>query len=216
MITVALVDDHPIIHAGFQQVLAADPELRLVAAAERIEKLPPMSPLPDVLLLDLHLPGRLQGVVGVRVMRDRGHRILVVTGEDTSAEDVADALAAGATGYLSKDADTGEYLKAIRAVHDGRTHVGARLAALARRDNNRLGADDPNRLTEREAEVAGLIVEGYTNAEIASLLTVSERTIDGHVENLKQKLCESRRVRVAMRLKELGYEPPEARRWPTI
>ena len=54
--------------------------------------------------------------------------------------------------------------------------------------------------------MAGLVVDGYTNAEIARMLGVSERTVDGHLENLKQKMCETRRVRVAIRLKELGYQ----------
>jgi DNA-binding NarL/FixJ family response regulator len=61
-------------------------------------------------------------------------------------------------------------------------------------------------LTRREAEVAGLVVDGYTNAEIARMLGMSERTVDGHLEKLKQKMCETRRARVAIRLKELGYE----------
>ena len=70
-------------------------------------------------------------------------------------------------------------------------------------------ADSPNRLTEREEEIAGLVVDGYTNAEIAAVLRVSERTVDGHLENIKRKIHETRRVRVAMRLKELGYQPPQ-------
>ena len=85
--------------------------------------------------------------------------------------------------------------------------------ALARRDDARLDRGSPNRLSDREGEVAGLIVEGYTNAEIARMLHLGERTIDGHVESIKQKMCESRRVRVALRLKELGYRSPDDRRW---
>jgi DNA-binding NarL/FixJ family response regulator len=87
-------------------------------------------------------------------------------------------------------------------------YIGARLAAHARRASRALAADSPNRLTEREEEIAGLVVDGYTNAEIAAVLRVSERTVDGHLENIKRKIRETRRVRVAMRLKELGYQPP--------
>jgi DNA-binding NarL/FixJ family response regulator len=133
---------------------------------------------------------------------------------DTGIEEVADAVAAGAGGYLTKQASAEEYAVAIRVVAAGRGYVGARLAALARRDSRRLPAGDPCRLTRREAEVAGLVVDGYTNAEIARMLGVSERTVDGHLESLKQKMCETRRVRVAIRLKELGYhggETPEGR-----
>jgi DNA-binding NarL/FixJ family response regulator len=215
VITVAVVDDHPIVHAGFAQVLAADPELRLVASGPRIEDLPRLEAAPDVLLLDLNLPSPLHGLVGVRHMKDRGFRVLVMTGRDTSPEDVADALTAGARGYLTKDADTAEYVRAIRAVARGKTHVGARLMALARRENARLDGNDPNRLSERESDVAGLIVEGYTNAEMARMLHIGERTVDGHVESIKEKLCEGRRVRVVLRLKELGYRTPDEHRWPS-
>jgi DNA-binding NarL/FixJ family response regulator len=139
---------------------------------------------------------------------DLGLRVLVVTGDDTGIDEVSDAVAAGALGYLTKHATPAEYATAIRTVASGRVYLGARLAAYARRDSRRLAEDDSSRLTQREAEVAGLVVDAYTNAEIASLLGVGERTIDGHMENIKRKICQTRRVRVAMRLKEMGYRPP--------
>jgi DNA-binding NarL/FixJ family response regulator len=207
MITVAMVEDHPIVLAGLARIVAALPDMQLVATAGRIEDLPSKL-TPDVVLLDLHLPGPLDGLSGVRYLVDLGWRVLVVTGDDASIEEVGDAVAAGALGYLTKHAAGTEYATAIRAVAAGHVYLGARLAACARRDSHRLGADDSRRLTPREAEVAGLVVDGYTNAEIAGILGVGERTIDGHLENIKKKICETRRVRVAMRLRELGYQPP--------
>jgi len=207
MIKVAMVEDHPIVLAGLARIVASLPDVELVATAERIENLPRV-PAPDVVLLDLHLPGRLHGLAGVRYLADLGLQVLVVTGDDTGIDEVSDAVAAGAAGYLTKHATATEYATAIRAVAAGRAYLGARLAAWARRDSRRLADDDSNRLTQREAEVAGLVVDGYTNAEIAGLLGVGERTIDGHMENIKRKICETRRVRVAMRLKEMGYRPP--------
>ena len=207
MIRVMMVEDHPIVQAGLARIVASLPDVELVAAVEKIEDLPDQ-PAPDVLLLDLHLPGQLQGLAGVRYLVDQGLRVLVVTGDDTGIEEVGDAIAAGALGYLTKHATADEYAAAIRAVAAGQGYIGARLAACARRDSHRLPADDPHRLTQREAEVAGLVVDGYTNAEIARILGVGERTIDGHLEHIKQKICETRRVRVAMRLQELGYRPP--------
>ncbi len=208
MIRVAMVEDHPIVQAGLARIVSSAPDLTLISAVERIEHLPLFKEPPDVVLLDLHLPSPLQGLAGVKHMADRGFRILVVTGEDTGMDEVADAMAAGAQGYLTKHAAAEEYVIAIRAVAAGRGYIGARLAAFFRRDSAKLAANDPNRLTARESDVAGLLVEGYTNAEIAQIIKLSERTIDGHVENIKQKLCESRRVRVAIKLKELGYQPP--------
>ncbi|HEV2372899.1 MAG TPA: response regulator transcription factor [Streptosporangiaceae bacterium] len=208
MIRVAMVEDHPIVQAGLARIVADLPDVELVATVERIENLDGLAK-PDVLLLDLHLPGGLQGLPGVRYLVDLGFRVLVVTGDDTGIDEVGDAVAAGALGYLTKHATAVEYAAAIRAVAAGRGYIGARLAAAARRDSRNLAEGSPGRLTPREAEVAGLVVDGYTNSEIADLLGVGERTIDGHLENIKQKICETRRVRVAMRLKELGYQAPQ-------
>jgi len=208
-----MVEDHPIVQAGLARILADLPDVELIAAVERIKDLPGR-PAPDVVLLDLHLPGGLDGLAGVRYLVDSGLRVLVVTGDDTGIDEVGDAVAAGALGYLTKHAAPAEYAAAIRAVARGQGYIGARLAACARRDSRRLAADSPHRLTPREAEVAGLVVDGYTNSEIASLLGVGGRTIDGHLESIKHKLCETRRVRVAMRLKELGYQPPAGQPGP--
>jgi DNA-binding NarL/FixJ family response regulator len=208
VIRVVMVEDHPIAQAGLAHIVAGLPDMELTGVFETIEDMPSDGLHPDVVLLDLHLPGRLQGLAGVRHLAGRGLRILVVTADDAGMDDVADAIAAGADGYLTKHAPAGEYAAAIRAVATGRGYIGARLAAHARRASRALAADSPNRLTEREEEIAGLVVDGYTNAEIAAVLRVSERTVDGHLENIKRKIHETRRVRVAMRLKELGYQPP--------
>jgi DNA-binding NarL/FixJ family response regulator len=208
MIRVVMVEDHPIAQAGFAHIVAGLPDVELTGAFEKVEDMPHGGPPPDVVLLDLHLPSPLQGLAAVRHLADRGLRVLVVTGDDTGMDEVANALAAGAYGYLTKHAPAAEYAIAIRAVATGSGYIGARLAAHARRVSRSLAADSPQRLTEREEEVAGLVVDGYTNAEIAEILCLSERTVDGHLENIKRKIRETRRVRVAMRLKELGYQPP--------
>lgn len=208
VIRVLMVEDHPIAQAGLAHIVADLPDIELAGAFEKVEDVPWDGPQPDVVLLDLHLPSPLQGLAGVRHLADRGFRILIVTADDTGMEEVADAIAAGAHGYLTKQAPAGEYATAIRDVAAGRGYIGARLAAHVRRASRVLAADSPYRLTEREEEVAALVVDGYTNSEIAQLLCLSERTVDGHLENIKRKIHETRRVRVAMRLKELGYQPP--------
>lgn len=207
VIRVLMVEDHPIVRAGLAHIVAGLPDMEMAGAFEKVEDVP-RDALPDVVLLDLHLPSPLQGLAGVRHLADRGFRILVVTADDTGMEEVADAIAAGALGYLTKHAPAEEYGAAIRVVAAGRGYIGARLAAHVRRASRALAADSPHRLTEREEEVAALVVDGYTNSEIAHLLCLSERTVDGHLENIKRKIHETRRVRVAMRLKKLGYQPP--------
>ena len=108
MIRVMMVEDHPIVQAGLARIVASLPDVELVTAVEKIEDLPGQ-PAPDVLLLDLHLPGQLQGLAGVRYLVDLGLRVLVVTGDDTGIEEVGDAIAAGALGYLTKHATADEY-----------------------------------------------------------------------------------------------------------
>jgi DNA-binding NarL/FixJ family response regulator len=206
MIRVAMVEDHPIVQAGLARIVEGLADVALVATADRIEALPEFTAPPDVTLFDLRLPGALAGLAGVRHLSEAGHKVLIVTGDDTGIEEIADAVTAGAAGYLTKHASADEYAAAIRAVAGGRGYLGARLAALARRDSRRPMAEEPGRLTTREAEVASFVADGYTNAEIARLLGVSERTVDGHLENIKEKIRETRRVRVAIRLRELGYQ----------
>lgn len=206
-----MIEDHPIVRAGLERIIAALADVELVAAVERVEDLPPLTPRPDVLLLDLHLPSELRELVAVRHLADLGHQVLVVTGDDTGIDEIADAMAAGARGYLTKRALPSEYETAIRSVAGGRGYVGARLAAHARRESARRESSDPARLTPRESEVAALVVDGYTNGEIARLLSVGERTVDGHLESIKDKICETRRVRVALRLAQLGYQSRPAR-----
>jgi DNA-binding NarL/FixJ family response regulator len=208
VIRVLMVEDHPIAQTGLAHIVADLPDMELGGVFERIEDMPRGGPLPDVVLLDLHLPGSLQGLAAVRYLTDRGLRVLVVTADDMGMDEVADAIAAGACGYLTKHAPAGEYASAIRAVAAGHVYIGARLAAHARRASRALAEDSPNRLTKREEEIAGLVVDGYTNAEIGRVLCLSERTVDGHLESIKRKIHETRRVRVAMRLKDLGYQPP--------
>jgi DNA-binding NarL/FixJ family response regulator len=210
MICILMVEDHPIAQAGLAHIVAGLPDIELTGVFEKIEDVPRDGSAPDVVLLDLHLPSPLEGLAGVRYLADRGFRVLVVTADDTGMEDVADTIAAGAQGYLTKHAPAEDYATAIRAVAAGRGYIGARLAAHARRASRALPANSPHRLTEREEEIAALVVDRYTNSEIAQLLCLSERTMDGHLENIKRKIHETRRVRVAMRLKELGYQPPVA------
>jgi DNA-binding NarL/FixJ family response regulator len=208
VIRILMVEDHPIAQAGLAHIVASLPDIELTGVFEKIEDVPRDGSAPDIVLLDLHLPSPLQGLAGVRYLADHGFRVLVVTADDTRMEEVADTIAAGAQGYLTKHAPAEDYATAIRAVAAGRGYIGARLAAHARRASRALPAGSPHRLTGREEEIAALVIDGYTNSEIAQLLCLSERTVDGHLENIKRKIHETRRVRVAMRLKELGYHPP--------
>jgi DNA-binding NarL/FixJ family response regulator len=175
MISVAMVEDHPIVRAGLAQIVAGLPDVTLVAAVDRIEALPQLSPPPDVVLFDLRLPSPLQGLAGVRFLAEAGHKVLVVTGNDTGIEEVADAVAAGAGGYLTKQASAEEYAVAIRVVAAGRGYVGARLKVdreLAARVEARLAEaarTAPRRQHSRRPMLRGAVIGACAGALATTL-----------------------------------------------
>jgi len=148
---------------------------------------------PDVVLMDLRMPN-LDGVAATRRVRDElpGTEVLILT---TYADDrsLFPALEAGARGYLTKDAGADEIERAIRAVHEGRTHLEASVqerlvaAALAAPLQPAESPDLPDGLTAREAEVLGLIASGLSNREIAERLYLSNATVKTHVNRIFAK-----------------------------
>jgi DNA-binding NarL/FixJ family response regulator len=197
MISVLIADDHPVVRQGISVLLsvhedmavageAADGEQTLILAAEL---------KPDVLLLDLKLPG-LDGlaVLGQLSERSPATRALVLTSAaDRSA--VSLALRAGAAGFLYKDVDPDALVRAIRSVHDGHTLVAGEVAdVLSERPSGRgLPA-----LTRREREVLALLAEGQSNREIGRSLGVSEKTIKTHVSSVLAKLGVADRTQAAV------------------
>ncbi len=152
MIRVYLIEDHPVTQVGLAHIMAAMPDVELAGTFDKVEDLPPGGSFADVVLLDLHLAGKLQGLAAVRHLVVSGLRVLVVTAEATGMDEVADAISAGASGYLTKHAAAQEYAIAIRAVAAGRGHIGARLAAHARTTSPALAATSPQRLARREEQ----------------------------------------------------------------
>ncbi|HLX19018.1 MAG TPA: response regulator transcription factor [Gaiellaceae bacterium] len=184
MIRVVLVDDHALVRSGLRRLLeaegdievddeggTADDGVRLV----RLHK-------PDVVLLDVGMPGR-SGVdaVGEIVAAAPSTKVLVLSGGDSPAT-VRDAFAAGASGYLLKEAAERELVSAVRRVAVGGRYVDAALGA-------RLAARTPSDpLSDREREVLRLLALGHTNQEIAKMLVISVRTAETHRANIMQKL----------------------------
>ena len=204
-VRVLVVDDQRVVRDGLALLLRVAPDVDLVGTAEngqvaldRLEEL-----APDVVLMDLRMPV-LDGVEATRRIR-AGHPTVQVIVLTTYADDesVFAALRAGARGYLTKDADADEIVRAVQRVHAGEamldTSVQARLldalggAALggavpASAPAAAAAASDlPDDLTPREAEVLALIAEGLSNTEIARRLVVSEATVKTHVNRLFAK-----------------------------
>ena len=192
-ITVALVDDHAVVRRGLRTYLESFPDFALVGEASSGEEALRQLDLwlPDVLVLDLLMPGGIDGIETTRQARALSPhtQVVVLTSATDEARAVA-ALRAGAIGYVRKDAEPQVLLDAIRAAAHGRTLLDATVAdALLHeltRDQTRERAGVP--LTEREQEVLRQLARGQTNHEIAEALVVSDETVKTHVGNILSKL----------------------------
>jgi DNA-binding NarL/FixJ family response regulator len=220
-ISVLLVDDQPLLRTGFRLILESEPEVSVVgeaadgraavAAAKRL--------LPDVVLMDIRMPGK-DGIDATREIlawaADAGQqvRVLVLTTFDLD-EYVVEALRAGASGFLLKDVPPDELVGAIRVVSEGAAIVAP---TITRRLLDRFGDKLPSTrerpptrldvLTEREREVLRLLARGLSNAEIARRLVVSETTVKTHVGNVLTKLGLRDRVQAVVHAYETGIVRP--------
>ena len=215
-IRVLVCDDHALVRSGLRRLLesehlfdvtgeAADADEALARVAEQ---------QPDVLLLDVVMPGR-SGIDAIPDLQaaSPSTKILVLSMQDDPSY-VRQAFSAGAQGYLLKEAADAELVQAIQDVAGGHRYVhpvlGARLAAAEAEAHDRAEADP---LSEREHEVLRLLALGHTNQEIAKLLFISVRTAETHRARIMQKLRLSSRaelVRYALATGELGLETAKA------
>jgi DNA-binding NarL/FixJ family response regulator len=198
-IKVLIADDHPVVRQGLAVLLEVQDDIELVGEAsdgpEAVRLT--MQCRPDVLLLDLKLPG-LDGMDVLAELRARGSatRVLVLTSA-TGPAGPALALQGGATGFLYKDVDPDALVRAIRSVHDGHTVLAPGAAGLvaARPGGSARGIAA---LTSREREVLALLADGQSNREIAKTLTVSEKTVKTHVSAILAKLGVADRTQAAL------------------
>ncbi|KDN17264.1 response regulator [Amycolatopsis rifamycinica] len=207
MISVLIVDDHPVVRDGLRGMFGADPRFEVVgeagdgtaaiAAGERFR--------PDVILMDLRMP-RTDGVTAIRELAERGvpSRVLVITTYDTDG-DVLAAIEAGATGYLLKEATKEEMFRAVEAAARGQAvlspAVASRLMGQVRRP-----VSDP--LSQRELEVLELIAQGSTNREAAERLFISQATVKTHLLHVYAKLGVNDRAAAVAAAFAKGYLTP--------
>jgi DNA-binding NarL/FixJ family response regulator len=188
-IRVLVADDHPVLREGLVAVLGTQLDFDVVGeAADGSETVRLAETLqPDVILLDLEMPGT-NGVAALERLRDAGSdsRAIVFTAYDTD-ERILGALRAGARGYLLKGASRKEIFDAIRTVHAGGSLLEPGVTDRLL-DHVREGKEQPEALTPRELEVLGLIAQGLHNSEIAARLFVTERTVKFHVSSILAKL----------------------------
>jgi DNA-binding NarL/FixJ family response regulator len=211
VISVLIVDDHPVVRDGLRGMFAGTGEFEVVGeAADGAEALTLAHRLrPDVVLMDLRMPG-MDGVAAIGALRERGlpSRVLVLTTYDTDS-DVLPAIEAGATGYLLKDAPREELFRAVRAAARGEAVLSPSVATRLLGQVRSPGVREP--LSQRELEVLGLIASGRTNREAAAHLFISEATVKTHLLHIYGKLGVKDRASAVAAAYERGLLTPGSR-----
>lgn len=210
-VRIVIADDHIVVRQSLRMFLNLDPELEVIGeasngklAVDMVRRLQP-----DVVLMDLLMPvmGGVEAIAAIRELKlDLEVVALTSVLEDKT---VVDAVRAGAIGYLLKNTEGQELIRAIKAAAAGQVQLSPEAALRLMRE---VRAPEPvNALTEREDEVLRLIARGNSNKEIASILTIGEKTVKTHVSNILEKLNVTSRTQAALYAVRVGLvDEPKA------
>lgn len=200
---VILADDHEVVRMGLRMLLERMPDVAIVAEARSAEEAVALCEAhsPDVVVMDIRMPPGRSGIDACRIITGRWPdlRVIMLT---SYADDelIADAIAAGAMGYVLKQGGTDELVRALEAVRLGAASLDpgiTRRVLAMMREQGRSTADPFKDLTEREIEVLALLAEGKSNGQIADDLVLSEKTVRNHVSVILDKLGLANRVEAA-------------------
>ena len=193
-IRVLVVDDHTLVRDGICALLALTPDMEVVgeagngrAALERVREL-----MPDVVVMDIEMP-IMDGLEAARRIHERypGAKVVIVS-QYEDREHVLDAIDAGVQGFIDKTAASSELAASVRSVFSGESFLSPTAARLLvdefQHGDHRQKDDIYLQLTDREREILRLVAEGYTTQEIADMLVVSKKTVEGHRCSLMGKL----------------------------
>ncbi|MDX1663645.1 MAG: response regulator transcription factor [Candidatus Promineifilaceae bacterium] len=209
-LTVLIADDHPLFRKGMRALLESMPGIEVIGEAQNGREAVAMATeqQPDVVLMDLQMPEG-SGLGATRELSEVSPSvyILVVTLFEDD-ESVFAALQAGARGYILKDADEEEMMRAIRAVGKGEAifspAIATRVLDYFAAGRRHVGEEIFPELTDREREILTLIARGDTNADIAEQLTIAVKTVRNHVSNIYSKLQVADRAQAVIRAREAG------------
>ena len=207
---ILIADDHPLFRHGIREFLNLSPDIQVVGEAMSGEEAMNQAEAldPDLILMDVNMPG-VNGVEATRrILHTSPHiRILIVTMFEDDATVFA-AMRAGARGYILKDAEKENILRAIQAVATGEAifspTIATRLIEFFSTQSSTLPRDIFPSLTERERQILQLIARGKSNAEIARELSLSPKTVYNYVSNILSKLQVADRAQAIIRAREAG------------
>ena len=213
-IRVMLVDDQPLLVSGFAMILSTEDDIEVVGQAkngrEAVDAIPQLRP--DVVLMDVQMP-ILDGIEATRLIADSTQVIILTTFDRDDY--LFDALSAGASGFLLKNADADDLVDAVRAVAHGHALLAPEVTSrvIARMTEGGGGSGDRHaealdRLTAREKEVLEQVARGLSNAEIAREMFVGDATVKTHVSNVLSKLHLRDRVQAVVFAYEAGLAQP--------
>ena len=207
-IRVLLADDHKLVRAGIRAILEQAGGIEVVAEAEDGEQARDLiqKHLPDVAVLDIQMP-KMSGIEVIRWVRAnlRGVGLLTLTAYDDTPY-VLGVLQAGANGYVLKTASPDDLIRAVHDVHSGKSAMDATITQKVMAHLfDQQAPSNYQELTEREMDVLRLTAKGFTNKAIAIQLSISDRTVQGHLAHIFNKLQANSRTEAVMRAVSLGW-----------
>jgi two-component system, NarL family, response regulator len=200
-ISLLIVDDHPLMRIGMRAVIQGQAGMTIVGEAKEGHTAVQMfrTLRPDVVLMDLRLPGQTGIEATAAIISEFPlARLLVISNYDGD-EDISQAMAAGASGYLFKSIMEDELLNAIREVHAGKRYLPRNVSVRLRERT------EPVRLTQRENDILSMLGKGFSNKELAHVLGVSTDTVKTHLKNLFRKLNVSDRAEAVREAIHRGF-----------
>lgn len=203
-VRILIVDDHSVVRQGLRMFLGLEPTFEIVGeAADGLEALEKVKELiPDVVLMDLLMPV-MDGITAIARIKGEFPEVEAIALTSVLEDQIViDAVRAGAIGYLLKDTEADELIRAIKAASAGQVQLSPKAAERLMREIR--APQNPEKLTERETEVLRLLAEGQANKEIGNNLHISETTVKTHVSNILMKLEVPSRTQAALYAVRIG------------